>query len=91
MQRIQSDRKYEFDVEFTIKSRADRSHGFGIMLTAEESGFPFPFSPEIGYRRDFKGLGVFLYKELNTGDQWVSFDVITNLSCSTSSQSKITD
>jgi hypothetical protein len=35
------------------------------MLTAEENGFPFPFSSEIGYRRDFKGLGVFLYRELN--------------------------
>jgi hypothetical protein len=42
------------------------------MLTAEESGFPFPFSAEIGYRRDFKGLGVFLYKELNRNGKWVS-------------------
>jgi hypothetical protein len=30
------------------------------------------FQPEFGYRKDFKGLGVFLYKDAKLEGKWVS-------------------
>jgi hypothetical protein len=72
LQRILSDRKYEFDVEFTLRSDDSVSHGFGIILTDNEPQFPIDFHSEFGYRRDFKGLGVFLYKDAKKNGGWVS-------------------
>jgi len=60
--RIMSDRKYEVDVEFTMKSDEMRSHGLAVMLLGEEPKLPEEFDPAFGYRTDFKGLGVFLYR-----------------------------
>jgi hypothetical protein len=41
------------------------------MLLAEEPNFPSEFDPLFGYRSDYKGLGVFVYRSEAQG-QWVS-------------------
>jgi hypothetical protein len=40
----------------------DKSHGFAIMLLANQPRFPDEFHGEFGYVPDYKGLGVFLYR-----------------------------
>lgn len=61
-QPIMSDLKFEIDVEFTMTSSADKSHGFGMFLLDQPPIFPDEFHPIAGYRLDYKGLGVFLYR-----------------------------
>ena len=60
--RLQSDRAVEVDVEFMFKSDENLSHGFSIFFLANEPRFPMDFDDVVGYRSDFKGLGVFLYR-----------------------------
>ena len=69
--RIQSDRKMELDVEFTFRSPEDRSHGFSIFLLGDEPRFPDEFDSLFGYRSDYKGLGIFLYRS-ESRKKWVS-------------------
>jgi hypothetical protein len=66
-----SDQKYEVDVEFTLQSNEDKSHGMAVMLTHEKPKFPEEFHDEFGYRTDFYGLGVFLYRS-EYKNKWVS-------------------
>jgi len=49
-------------VEFTMRSDPNKSHGFAIMLLGEKPSFPHDFHDEFGFKPDYKGLGVFLYK-----------------------------
>lgn len=69
--RIESDRKYEIDVEFTMQSNPYKSHGFGIMLLGEEPNFPADSDPVFGFRRDYKGLGVFVYRSEKRGKWYI--------------------
>ena len=47
------------------------SHGFSIFFLADEPKFPKEFDDMLGYRPDYKGLGVFLYRS-EKRKQWVS-------------------
>ena len=78
---IQSDRKYEIDVEFQLKSPDVKSHGFAIFLTGQEPSFPEEFHPSFGYRPDYKGLGVFLYRS-EKKNKWVSTTECAHLTIS---------
>ena len=69
--RILSDNKFQIDVEFKMNSDEDKSHGFEIMLTQTPANFPEEFHPDFGYKPDYKGLGVFLYRSEKRG-KWVS-------------------
>lgn len=60
--RLKSDRATEVDVEFMFKSDESLSHGFSIFFLANEPKFPQEFDDVLGYRPDYKGLGVFLYR-----------------------------
>lgn len=71
LQRIQSDRAIEVDVEFMFKSDEDASHGFSIFFLANEPRFPQEFDDVLGYRSDFKGLGIFLFRS-EKRRKWVS-------------------
>jgi len=62
IKRIESDRKYEIDVEFEFQSPQDESHGFGVFLLGDEPKFPEEFDEVFGYRSDYKGLGLFVYR-----------------------------
>ena len=66
---ILSDRKFGADVEFTMQSNVDSSHGFVIMLQADPPSYPDDFDPIIGVRPDYKGLGVFVYRS-ERRNQW---------------------
>ena len=74
--RIESENKFEIDVEFKFNSDESKSHGFEIMLTATPSEFPDDFHPDFGYKPDYKGLGVFLYRSESRG-KWVSSFVVS--------------
>lgn len=79
MQPILSDRKYELDVEFKLQSDEDQSHGMSIMLLKEKPSFPDEFHNEFGYRPDYMGLGVFLYRS-ESRNKWVShLHLLSNL------------
>ena len=65
--RINADRKFAVDVEFTLRSDPDKSHGFVIMLSAEPAAFPEDFHPATGIRPDYKGLGIFIYRSETKG------------------------
>jgi hypothetical protein len=54
--------QYEIDVEFTVNSDLKKSSGFAIMLMKNEPEFPRDFGEMNGIRRDFNGIGVFLYR-----------------------------
>jgi hypothetical protein len=71
LQPILSDRKYEIDVEFKLQSEEDMSHGMSVMLLREPPKFPEEFHNEFGYKPDYKGLGVFLYRS-ESRNKWVS-------------------
>ena len=71
MQEILSDRRYEIDVEFKYQSDPRNSHGFGLFLLGDKPNFPDEFHSEVGYRPDYKGLGVFVYRSVARG-KWVS-------------------
>ena len=70
-QDIKSDRKYEIDVEFMFQSKPEQSHGFALFLLGNPPQFPEEFHDEFGYRTDYKGLGVFLYRS-EKRQKWVS-------------------
>ena len=66
---------YEIDVEFVINSELEKSNGFAIMLLKNEpeiaGGHSF-FGEMNGVRRDFNGIGVFLYRSVTRQPgQWV--------------------
>lgn len=69
---MKSDRAIEVDVEFMFKSDESLSHGFSIFFLANEPKFPQEFDDVLGYRPDYKGLGVFLYRS-EKRRQWVSW------------------
>lgn len=54
-----------------FKSDENLSHGFSIFFLADEPKFPKEFDDMLGYRPDYKGLGVFLYRS-EKRKQWVS-------------------
>ena len=58
-----------------FKSDEDASHGFSIFFLANEPRFPQEFDDVLGYRSDFKGLGVFLYRS-EKRRKWVSLSCI---------------
>ena len=68
---IISDLKFEIDVEFKLMSSPQNSHGFGMFLLDQPPIFPDEFHEVAGYRLDYKGLGVFLYRSEKRG-KWVS-------------------
>ena len=74
-QPILSDRRYEVDIDFMYKSPEDSSHGFATFLLGDEPEFPEEFHSEMGYRPDYKGLGVFLYRSV-AKNKWVSHSVL---------------
>jgi hypothetical protein len=59
---IKDSRSFEIDIKSLITSDLDKSHGFAAMLLADKPDFPADFHNEFGYRTDYKGLGVFLYR-----------------------------
>jgi len=41
------------------------------MLLGDEPTFPDDFNPDIGFRPDYKGLGVFVYRSESRGKWYV--------------------
>ena len=62
IQTIESDLKFEIDLEFTLSTPPDTSHGFAMFLLDQPPIFPDEFHPIGGYRLDYKGLGIFMYR-----------------------------
>ena len=54
-----------------FQSDPDKSHGFALMLLDKMPNFPEEFHDEFGYRTDYKGLGIFLYRS-EKRQKWVS-------------------
>ena len=69
-QPIESDYKFEFDVEYLIETDVRKSHGFGIYLldSPPEPTEEQPLDAFNGVPLNYKGLGVFLYR--NNDDKW---------------------
>ena len=61
-QPILSDRKFGADIDFTLQSSEGTSHGFVIMLQADQPSYPDDFDSLLGVKPDYKGLGVFVYR-----------------------------
>lgn len=53
---------YEIDVEFTVSSPLENSNGFGVFLLKKTPDFPAEFGSLMGYRADFNGIAIVLYK-----------------------------
>ena len=70
-QAIESDLKFEIDLEFTLSTPPDSSHGFAMFLLDQQPIFPDEFHPIGGYRLDYKGLGIFMYRS-EKQNKWVS-------------------
>ena len=61
------------DVEFTVQSELSNTNGFALVLLKKEPGFPQEFGSAYGYREDYNGLGIFLYKsQTRFPGKWVS-------------------
>lgn len=58
---------FEIDVEFRYGTEPNKSHGFAVLFTSEAPVFPQDFDKVTGFKPDFKGLGVFLYKSKTDG------------------------
>lgn len=76
-QRIESDKKFQIDVDFTMMSDEDQSHGFSIMLQEDYPQFPDMFDPILGFKSNYKGLGVFVYRSENRG-KWFIISIQNN-------------
>jgi len=70
-QPLKSEHQLEFDVEFKFISDPEYSHGLAIFLLDQQPIFPDEFHDEFGYRTDYKGLGVFLYRSESKGKWYI--------------------
>ena len=68
---LDSDSRFAVDIGFKFLSDPNLSHGLAIMLLDQQPVFPDDFHEEFGYRTDFKGLGVFLYRSESRGKWYV--------------------
>lgn len=62
---IESDYKFEIDVEFLIETNPKQSHGFGIYLLDQPPDELHDFN---GIALDYKGLGIHIYRA--NDDRW---------------------
>ena len=61
------------DVEFTLRGSRETSNGFGIFLVKHEMNMPNEIGNFMGYRNDFNGIGVALYKSVKKDpNRWVT-------------------
>ena len=60
-----------------MKSEEEYSHGFVIMLQGDPPSFPDDFDPILGFRPDYKGLGVFVYRSERKG-KWFVISIQNN-------------
>jgi hypothetical protein len=64
---------FTMDVEFTVQSELSKSNGFALMLLKREPQFPDEHGATFGYREDYNGLGIFLYKsQTRFPGKWVT-------------------
>lgn len=79
-QRIESDNKFEVDIEFRYQTKPNLSHGFAIMFQEEAPQYPRDFKEvdhNYGFKAAFKGLGVFLHRS-ERDNKWYVFAVQNN-------------
>lgn len=74
---IVSDLKFEIDLEFKLTTPPSQSHGMAMFLLDQPPTFPDEFHEIAGYRLDYKGLGVFLYRS-EKQNKWVSDQNVFN-------------
>ena len=68
---IKDTRSFEVDIEGLFSSNTDLSHGLAAMFLADKPEFPAEFSSEFGYRTDYKGLAVFLFRSESRGKWYI--------------------
>eukprot|EP00347_Sterkiella_histriomuscorum_P022120 403331610 len=63
--------QFEIDIEFVLKSELSESDGFSIKLSPDEPSFPEVIGPLNGMKRQFRGVGVYLYKsQTKSPNKW---------------------
>ena len=68
---IKDARSFEVDIKGLLTSDISTSHGFTAMFLADRPQFPAEFNQEFGYRTDYKGLGVFVYRSESRGKWYI--------------------
>ena len=62
-------KEVEFDIEFTIQSDLFRARGFSALFTQNEL-YTEDFVPPLGYRQDYEGVGVYVFRNPTRENKW---------------------
>ena len=63
-------REVEFDLEFTIQSDLEESRGFMALFTQNELNPEDFIESDLGYRSDFEGVGVYVFRNSMRENKW---------------------
>ena len=64
------DKEFEVELEFTVQSELDKANGFMTLLTQHEM-YEAEFTESvIGYRQNFEGIGVFVFRHPHRDNKW---------------------
>ena len=64
-----NDKEFEIDIEFTIRSDLDQSLGFMALLTQHEM-YEDEFQARLGYRQNYEGIGVYVFRHPHKDNKW---------------------
>ena len=64
------DKDFEVEVEFTLQGDLDSSRGFMILLTQEEMLEQNFLTSTLGYRQDYEGFAVFVFRHPHRENKW---------------------
>ena len=62
-------KEVEFDIEFTIQSDLYKSRGFTALFTQNDL-YSEDFEKPLGYRTDYEGVGVYVFRNPLKGNKW---------------------
>ena len=65
-----SDKDFEIEVEFTIQSPLDQARGFMLLLTQQEMLEQEFEESTIGYRQNYEGAGVYVFRHPHKDNKW---------------------
>ena len=63
-------KEVEFDIEFTIRSELAKSRGFQAIFTQNELYAEDFEESELGYRTDYEGVGVYVFRNPMRENKW---------------------
>jgi len=63
-------KEFEVDLEFTIRSSLDQARGFMVLLTQQPVTEDELMASHIGYRQDYEGIGVYVFRHPARENKW---------------------